>query len=503
MDPTQPSTNAPKPSSPLPEPIKGQPGLSNSTLQQSAPATTSATQPAATVFQDNSSASVSSQKSKKRRFGKMKLPLLIVLVVILLGGGVSAAYFGYIVPNQPDNIWKSALVNTGKGYDKLTDYVTNYQPSKGLKFSGDFKLTGTLAADGQFSGVSDGNNGQVKESFSMAGLKLDFEAITIAAKNSTYPDFYIKLNGLNGLGTLLGGAASSPELTKTLNGLNGQWYVIDHSLFDQLSSSSGLKVNQQPTRADLNDLLKTLGTTNKKFIFATDKNAVLNVKQNVGKETHDNHKAYHFKVGTNKTNLNTYLTELCNDVKNSKLVAKSTVSKGGASTGNQVILDQLFDCKSISVDSANKSDTVDVWVDMHTKLISAVRFIDKTNPANNYLDVVQNYQGGTSYPLGLVFHEKSKDAKSSTQGSLTMTLDTKTNTVKLNGSLNTTGSEKETGSLEATFEPNSSPVNVTKPSSAKTIIQLFNDLGLPNLFSSLNNTTFPPPVYLSPNSILQ
>src|SRR4051812_9207749 len=75
-------------------------------------------------------------KPPKRRL--YKKPMVIALAAVLvLAGGSAAAYFGYYMPNQPENIWASALSNTGKGYDKLTQYTQTQfgGQNKGVKLS--------------------------------------------------------------------------------------------------------------------------------------------------------------------------------------------------------------------------------------------------------------------------------------------------------------------------------------------------------------------------------
>src|SRR5262249_50861786 len=75
---------------------------------------------------------------------RRKLLLLIAIPLVALIGASAAAYFGYYAPNQPDNLWKTALTRTGKGYDKLTDYTVAQIKSKntGLKLDGSFKISG-------------------------------------------------------------------------------------------------------------------------------------------------------------------------------------------------------------------------------------------------------------------------------------------------------------------------------------------------------------------------
>jgi hypothetical protein len=203
--------------------------------------------------------------SKPPRGGFFKKLLVIALAaILLLAGGSAAAYFGYYVPNKPENIWSKALTNTGKGYDKLTQYTTSQfgSQSKGVKLDGTFKSTGSIAADGSFSGVSDGDNGEFTASLSATGLKVNLDAREIKSAAGS-PDFYFKLDGLQGIGTLFGGAASQYE--KTLNGINGSWYFVDHTFFDQYAK--GTNTSLQISQNDVRSVLSAVGSAGKQILF--------------------------------------------------------------------------------------------------------------------------------------------------------------------------------------------------------------------------------------------
>ncbi len=117
-------------------------------------------------------------KPKKNR-AKWLLPLVVGLIVLL--GGSAAAYVGYYVPNKPANMWRTALTNSGKGYDALSRYATTNKQAKGVSLNGSFKLSGGLAFDGTLSGQSNGANSEFTSNVSTLGLKVNADVRTIAS----------------------------------------------------------------------------------------------------------------------------------------------------------------------------------------------------------------------------------------------------------------------------------------------------------------------------------
>jgi hypothetical protein len=392
-----------------------------------------------------------------------KLVAVIALPALLIAGSCGA-YFGYVLPSKPSHIWQSALVNTGKGYDKISTYLTSKKSGTGIKLEGSFKLSGALVADGTFSGSGDNSNGDFKATLSASGLKTQAEVKTIKSGSSTTPDIYFKVDGLQGLGTLLGGTDSQD--TNPLNGLNGKWYLIDHSFFDQFAR--GANSSLQFTSEDLGSVLNAVGAAGKQNIFTSDPSKMaFTVKQDIGKEKQDGRSVYHYKASINKQNLKNYVSTLCTNLKNSKL--NKLFSGSADSTEN------ALGCKTAagSIDKFNSDSSSDVWVDTHTKLVHKIRFSEKNG---NYFDIGQDYQGGDSFPFTLDF--SSKDGSDTSTGSLKLTLNTKSNTVQLNGSFNSgSGNDAEQGSLSLTISPNNSAVKIDKPANAKSIIELLNDLG--------------------------
>ncbi|MBX4199616.1 hypothetical protein KW789_01860 [Candidatus Saccharibacteria bacterium] len=416
--------------------------------------------------------------SKKSKLAFLRLPKRvtpILIILLILGGGSAAGYFGYYLPNKPENIWRTALTNTGKGYDKLSSYATSNKNIKGLSLKGGFKFSGVVATDGSFDGSSQGGNSQLTGNVSAVGLKIAVELRTIST-NGNSPDIYFKVNGLEGLGNLFG--VSDPTYATALNGLNNQWYVVDHTLFDQFAKGSNSSL--QITNQDVSSILKAIGDSSKQYVFTNDeKKMAFKVKQAVGKEKVDGRNTYHYKVAVNKTNLKAYINSLCTNLKKSKL------GKIFDSSGQN--FEQTAGCTQAQSDTAkiNESDTADVWVDLHTKLIHKVRFSDKTN-ASSYFDIAQDYQGGDTFPFSLSFSDGQGNSK--TTGSVKMTLNMKTNVFTMNGDVKSSGDSSESGTFNLNISPSTAGVQVSAPTGAKNILQLLNDLGIPQIYGGVQSS---------------
>jgi hypothetical protein len=456
-----------------------------SSLQQNV-----ATSPSSQTMVSGSSIQEKEQKNKKWYKPSKKIALILALPLLFIGGGASA-YLGYYVPNKPENVWNTALTNTGKGYDKLSQYATAKKDVKDMSAKGSFKISGSVAADGSFNGASDGKNGQLTGTTSAVGLKINYDVRTIDSPGNT-PDVYFKIDGIQGLGELaadyavpLGGDGSSVK--KALNGLNGQWYFVDHTLFDQLAKSSNTSL--QISSNDVSSALKAVGDSSKQYLFTDNPDkAAITVKQYVGKDTQDGRKTYHYKVGVNKENLKAYNKSLCDNLIKTKLF--KLFSQNGV--GDEDFSKECFD--STGIDKIKDSQTADVWVDLHTKLIHKVRIAEESN-SNNYTDIIQDYQGGNELPFSIATHTQEKVDSSiysgasasskphTTSGQIKMKLNMKTNTFIADATFEDSGSTTNKGTFNLILAPSNQPVKVEKPAGAKTIIELMNDLGFSDMVS--------------------
>ncbi len=400
-----------------------------------------------------------------KKSNKKKLLLGIVIGLIILIGGSAGAYFGTILPNKPENIWKTALENTADGYDRLVEYSNTKKDIKGIKAKGSLKFEGTAAGDGKIEAQTYEGNGKYNFDIGFAGSRYVLEGLTTVPEGAKSPDMYFRIKGIKGLGTFL---QDSPfaETGPFLDSLDGQWIFVDHTLFDQLASAASQQSTPTLSRDDINTIAKAIGEVNRDHLFtdALDKR-VLTVAQQIGREDRDGRSTYHYKVGVNKDNLKRYITALKERLKQTKL----------KDLFGEQSYNEYFDNMLASIDRTNfdAGDTVDVWVDTKTKLIRIIRFTDKKQ-SENYAEIGLLYDGGDEYPFLLDFHFP-KDSQPGT-ASIKTTLNTSTDTVKIDLLADLTGEEKEKITGELTLEPNNQPVEVTKPEGAKPIMEIIGAL---------------------------
>lgn len=403
-------------------------------------------------------------KGKSRKFGKKKALVAGLVISLLLVGGSVGAYYGYIEPNKPENIWSKALSNTSRGYDKLIEYSEENKEQTTTKMAGNYRVESEeFPVEGSYSFESDQKNSKSSIDFGITGSRIKVEALTSIPETSPYPDVYLKVDGIKSFEPLM--TNLDPEYGQMINQIDGQWYMIDRSLFDQLSSlmsaeNEGDEADTTFDQADAKALVDAIGSTSKKYVLSSDPSyAVLNASEYVGKETVDGRTQYHYKVKINKDNLKKYVAELKDQV------SKTEFFKTLGIPEDQINLEDI----NKSIDSINDSSKADVWVDGSTKLIRTVRF---SKDDSNYVDVGLKYNGGKEFP----FYIKAVGSEEGDKGGVdfTATLNTDNNTLKVKLDANNegdSGSYKFNMTGDVSFSKD--PVNIEKPADAKSVLELF------------------------------
>jgi hypothetical protein len=313
---------APAPAEPAPA-IPSWPGT---------PASASPSMPASAVM-----GGTPSTKSKKG----LLIGLVIALVVLVLGGGAAAAYFGYVVPNKPENVLKTALVN-GFAQNKVDSEHFNGKVSVTDK-------TSNMTLSGTFNGGS-----TAKGAFDMTA---DIDAVVTKVKldvRSVDGDtVYLRVGGLNGLPELLnayggGTATSSSEMAayaSIIGILNNQWIEINQSILSQLGA------------ADMGSF-KITDADRTKIGNAYEAHQFLTVQEKLGDEKISDMASYHYKVAINKAELKDFMVA----VKDAKLDSIK-LTQDDITQFNDAVKNIDF-----------TKYPVDVWVSKDKKLIDQVSF---------------------------------------------------------------------------------------------------------------------------------
>ncbi|MFZ1323924.1 MAG: hypothetical protein WAQ57_02060 [Candidatus Saccharimonadales bacterium] len=411
-----------------------------------------------------------------------KLPVLLIIAIglVLLLGGSAGTYYGHFMPNKPENIWKSALSNTGKGFEKLAGYADEQKDKTGSTLNGTYKLKAQdFVLDGSFETKSDQKDSVTKLDAGAMGVRINLDILATIPDNSTYPDVYVHATGLDGLGSVAG----AEPYAGLVNQLNNQWFVIDHTLFDQLqnSAAAGGQSNAGFTAEDVRQIQEAVGRAASEYVFTSNTNkSVFRVAKFIGKETADGRQTFHYKVRANKKNLKAFATKLKDELKQTKLAEMY----GGENFEEAINFDDLL----ASIDELGEDDTFDVWVDAKTRLVRTVRITDKENSAN-YIDLGLKYTGGDSYPFYVSF--RSSESGTEVKANLNLTLNTATDKLNLDASLDVTGTSPVSGTLKGEMTLHNEDVTFNTPTGAKSIMELYGGLmGGENIQQTLGDNIF-------------
>ncbi len=418
--------------------------------------------------------SAAASKSRLRLPGKrILIPAIAVFVVLV---GAATYYFGYYA--NPSVIYSQSLKNTGKGYDNLVTYADQRSKIANQSYAGSgsyqFKTSG-YSTDGKIGLQEGGGNSDLTFDVGLAAARLNADIRTIKSTGAT-PDIYMKFGGIQGLGTLMGAPELDPEFAK----LNDNWIVIDHTLVDNLNAESGQSSSSSsPTQAQVIDEARAFGRVNQQYLFSTAKDkAVTKVVKKYGTETIDGHKTYHYQIVLQKDNVKKYILAQRDALKASKL--NDWLDQNDYATS-------VYSSFTDAANSANEiksSDTYDIWMDVSHRVLYKVRFSDKQNPADNYVDVGLNYKGGSDYPFFIAGQSKDGSSGSTTNYSFTTDLNTKTNATNLTFNVRQGGSDGGTASANFAFKPSATAITIDKPANAIPLSQVLSDLGLGDLFTS-------------------
>lgn len=210
---TQPPTPAPvEPASPV---TQAAPAPVATPVTDTTPAAAAAPAPASPVPQP-------ATPRKNKKF----FVFAAVAAFVLLGGGASA-YFGYILPNKPENRMARAFANMVEQKQFKAAGTVDYTPNE----TGGPGVSVSYAADVNTE----------KNQFGLSG--------TVGVNGSQFPydvryvdkNIYLKVGGLNAIGDMLAGIGSSAAgdmYANVFRDVNDQWFVVDRSFWQSMGSEA-------------------------------------------------------------------------------------------------------------------------------------------------------------------------------------------------------------------------------------------------------------------------
>jgi hypothetical protein len=176
-------------------------------------------------------------KSKK----KLLKPILLVLVaVVVLGGVASAAYLGVIKPNSPDEILKTAIVNTAKAPQGQFTGKFSSSPT-----GGNGGIASTTVASGSFNRQN--NSADLSVDVDVTGVSINAEVRYVGQS------VYVKFGDLSGLANLASTFDSS--LTGPAQSISSQlsnkWVDINSDLLKTAGLSCVMNTSTLPSKQDI------------------------------------------------------------------------------------------------------------------------------------------------------------------------------------------------------------------------------------------------------------
>jgi len=340
-------------------------------------------------------------KSKKR----LLKPILLVLVaVVVLGGVASAAYLGVIKPSSPDEVLKTAVVNTAK------------EPQG--EFSGKFSSSPTGGSGGIASTTV--TSGAFNRQNNSADLSVDVDVTGVSVNAEIRyvgQSIYVKFGDLSGLANLAGAFDSSltAPAQSIASQLSNKWVDINSDVLKTAGLSCVMNTSTIPSKQDIQVLENDYGKDPFIKILSTS-TTTLN-GQSVEK----------YNLSVNNSKIESYVNSLSN-VPSIKSLEKC--DKDDTSDSDQ----------SMVKNNTKGTTPITVFVDKKTKLLAGV----------NYSSV----QDGSKYSLSSSFTYNPANVvapKSSTPvinviTQLDQTLNAKGTSLNLDNLFNSMGSSTDSTS---------------------------------------------------------
>jgi hypothetical protein len=190
--------------------------------------------------------SFNQQQAKPKNKKVLKLVAVVAVALLLIGGGSAAAYFGYVVPNKPENILQDAFVNTLKQQQVNYDGSVTIDPvdPKAEDATPSMKLT----FKGQGDNTKHAGSGVFK--VTVSGVDFSFEVRYVDQ------NLYFKLGDVATLKAVLTpyfgdypglGVAFDTASKK----LSNQWLEVDSTLLSQAGGSCVLNAKTAFSDSDI------------------------------------------------------------------------------------------------------------------------------------------------------------------------------------------------------------------------------------------------------------
>jgi len=306
------------------------------------------------------------QQAKGGKKRKMLIAAVIAAVVVL--GGSAGAYFGYVVPNKPENVLKVAIQNTLRQKQAKTSGTINLEDPT----PGDSEIK-ALSAAFKIQGDIDKKVSSFETEISFGGVKLPVEGRMVNGS------LFFKIGDL----TSVEAAAriSNPEIAEIIklvgSKISNQWIEMDSAFMKQSGTDCFLD-DGGLTEQDIN----MIGN-------AYSKHKAVKVK-NSSSDTVNGQASTRYELTVDKSKIK----DFAKSMKELPLVKK--LNKCGEKLG------QGNDVGSKAADDGEKAELeVSVWVNKSTKTINQMEVKINSKEAKGTVKATIEYGGvDVSKPAG-------------------------------------------------------------------------------------------------------
>jgi hypothetical protein len=399
-----------------------------------------------------------------------KKPLIFAvstaLLVLGLGGG---GFVMYQSGNSSTKVWDKAMANSAEGLTTLI-LDSNAREVTPQKINAKFALGGDVIADGSVKVHLDSkSNGTTEMSVGVSGVRFGAKLNIVDSDASDYPDIYAKVDGLSGLFDLVGDSGlTTAEQEKVLSEIDNQWYVIDHTLFDQAVQSAYSDSDNPISQLSAKDIAEITNAAAKVVsgsVFSVESGKAVIVKtEELGKEDFEGTATYKYKAKIDNRAVKTMLKDM------KSALADTSIKKIVENTSGQDY-DEAFNLDSVLKDLDNADEVeATVWLDKKIKTIRNIRINNK----DTVIDIGMPFstKNRDIVPFDISAKEVIDGEETGNKFKLNVNLNSKTQSSDMKLTLNIVDSQYMTLELTGDITPTTDLPSVEKIDGAKSILDL-------------------------------
>lgn len=314
--------------------------------------------------------------------GTAKRLIIAAITAVVLAVGIGGFVFGYYIPNQPENVWETAMNRTA---DEMSAFVEKIGDPKIMESLTKNKMTITGAYDGneievdlnvdsKFDKKSTDNTigldvkGQQPDQ--QINLKADFKTQII--DDSLWPNIYFRVSGFSELGI--------SNFLPGINDFEDKWISIEQDFYKEfLRDENGSVADENITQEEIASIASDIASVTNEYLFTADESkAVLKLKEFVGTEESEGIKANRYRTEFQQDKAEDYCKALIDKLFQNKTVRRldDITDSNQKEKADQEKEDCDFKTDDETSQASAFKDEIDVWIDKKYKLLHKVRIVE-------------------------------------------------------------------------------------------------------------------------------